>query len=87
MNNFYVVFGSNGIVIKPSHNQAKECQIYLPKSVIRKFDTFQEAEDAAWGHLSDLCPCYVAIPDHIPLGKVITVRGLIKATNTETFKA
>lgn len=75
---YYLVKGSNGIIIKETYEKALRCQKYITHSTTKKFTCFREAEQAAFDHLNDIVPYYIPLPDHIEVNEMITISKLDK---------
>ena len=69
---FYVVKGLNGVIIQEYYAKALKCQNYIKKSTIKKFDSFEDAEQAALDHLAVIVPYYIPIPEHIEVNEMVT---------------
>ena len=75
----YLVRGCNGVIIQEIYGKAVNCQKYIHKSNIKKFQCFEEAEQAALAHLGEIVPYYIPIPDHIELNELVTKARLDRA--------
>ena len=69
---FYLVKGLNGVIIQEYYAKALKCQNYIKKSTIKKFDSFEDAEQAALDHLAVIVPYYIPIPEHIEVNEMVT---------------
>ena len=69
---FYVVRGSNGVIIQVNYGKAVWCQKYIHNSKLKKFKCFEEAEQAALDHLAEIVPYYIPIPEHIEVNEMVT---------------
>ena len=76
---FYVVKGLNGVIIQEYYAKALKCQNYIKKSTIKKFDSFEDAEQAALDHLAVIVPYYIPIPEHIEVNEMVTRAKLDRA--------
>jgi viroplasmin and RNaseH domain-containing protein len=75
--NFYVAVGSNGGVLTHSYRQAATCLKYMRGHRFAKgFDDLEEAEAYLYDHLESIAPLDCPLPEAIPIGKVLTIRGL-----------
>lgn len=81
---YYLVTGSNGVIIKETYLQAYHCRMYLRQNRIKKYQSFEEAETAALEHLQNITPYYIPIPDSVQLNQMITVSGLRKTAAGST---
>lgn len=77
---YYVLFGYNGVIIQENYYKTLKCQEYIKKSTMKKFSTFEEAEQAALDHLAAILPYYISIPNHIELNDMITKNKLYRAS-------
>ena len=80
---YYVVRGCNGVIIQENYGKAWSCQKYIKKSTVKKFSTFEEAEQVALDHLAAIVPYYIQIPNHIGLNDMITKNKLYMASKGE----
>lgn len=80
---YYVLFGYNGTIIQENYYKTLKCQEYIKKSTMKKFSTFEEAEQAALNHLAAIVPYYVPIPNHIELNEMVTKNKLYRASKGE----
>lgn len=76
---FYLVKGINGIIIQEYYAKALKCQNYIKKSTIKRFDSFEDAEQAALDHLAAIVPYYIPIPEHIEVNEMVTKAKLDRA--------
>ena len=79
----YVVTGDNGVIIQQYYSQAYKCRAYLRKNRIKKYDSFEEAEEVALDHLSNIAPYYIQIPTSIKLNELVTIAKLHRAQQSE----
>jgi hypothetical protein len=77
---YYVLFGINGTIIQENYYKTLRCQEYIKKSTMKKFSTFEEAEQAALDHLAAILPYYIPIPNRIELNDMITKNKLYRAS-------
>lgn len=75
----YVVKGNNGVIIHYDYYKAQQCQRYIRKSMIKKYEVFEEAEAAALEHLEDIVPYYIPIPEHLEVNEMVTIAKLVRA--------
>lgn len=75
---FYLVSGDNGIIIHQYYNKAYACRNCFRRNKIKKYDTFEEAEEAALDHLSDILPYYIPVPEQVRLDEMLTIHKLAK---------
>lgn len=75
---YYLVSGDNGIIIHQYYNKAFVCRNCFRRNKIKKYDTFEEAEDAALDHLSDILPYYIPVPERVKLDEMLTVSKLVR---------
>ena len=80
---YYLVRGNNGVIIHYNYFKAQECQRYIHKSTIKKFDLFEDAENVALEHLSEIIPWYIPIPDHLEVNEMVTRAKLDRARKGE----
>ena len=80
---YYVLRGYNGVIIQENYYKVLKCQEYIKKSTMKKFSTFEEAEQVALDHLAAIMPYYIPIPDHIELNDMITKNKLYRASKGE----
>ena len=80
---FYLVKGLNGVIIQEYYAKALKCQNYIKKSTIKKFNSFEDAEQAALDHLAVIVPYYIPLPAHIELNDMITKNKLYRASKGE----
>lgn len=80
---YYLLRGYNGVIIQENYYKVLKCQEYIKKSTMKKFSTFEEAEQAALDHLAAIMPYYIPIPDHIELNDMITKNKLYRASKGE----
>lgn len=78
MANYYLVRGSNAAAVVQSWSQAKRIQKYFKSVNYKGFDTYNEANEAGLEHLSEITPYYTPLPEHLALGKVVSVSSLNK---------
>ena len=76
---YYVLFGINGTIIQENYYKTVKCQEYIKKSTMKKFSTFEEAEQAALDHLAEIVPYYIPIPEHIEVNEMVTRAKLDRA--------
>lgn len=76
---FYVVRGSNGVIIQETYGKAVRNQKYIHDSNIKKYEYLDDAEQAAIDHLMAIIPYYIPVPDHIEVNEMITKARLDKA--------
>ena len=69
---YYLTKGLNGVIIQEYYAKALECQNYIKKSTIKKFNSFEDAEQAALDHLAVIVPYYIPIPEHIEVNEMVT---------------
>lgn len=50
---------------------------------MKKFSTFEEAEQAALDHLAAILPYYIPVPTHIEINDMITKNKLYRASKGE----
>lgn len=81
---YYLVRGCNGVIIQEIYGKAVNCQKYIHKSNIKKFQCFGEAEQAALEHLEEIVPYYIPIPTHIEVNELITRARLDRARTGST---
>lgn len=80
---YYLTKGLNGVIIQEYYAKALKCQNYIKKSTIKKFDSFEDAEQAALDHLAAILPYYIPLPAHIELNDMITKNKLYRASKGE----
>ena len=76
---YYLVRGCNGVIIQEIYGKAVNCQKYIHKSNIKKFQCFEEAEQAALEHLEGIVPYYIPIPERIEVNELVTRARLDRA--------
>ena len=74
----YLVSGDNGVIIHQHYDRALQCQRYIRRSRIKRFECFEEAEEAALEHLGEIVPYYLQIPAHLELDQMVTIAKLLK---------
>ncbi len=72
----FLSLGLNGAIITGNYPKAQRCLKYLEHGNVRKFETLQEAQEAAREHLTEVLPMDVVIPDHIGVNDFITEKNL-----------
>lgn len=77
---FYLVKGSNGVIIQEIYGKALRCQKYIHESTVKKFDYFEDAEQAALDHLTEIVPYFIPIPEHIEVNEMVTKARLDRAS-------
>ena len=73
---FYLVQGSNGVIIHKDEERAEACQKYIKESEIYEFTDFGKAEQQAIFHLRKITRGFVPVPNYIRLDEMITVKKL-----------
>ena len=76
---YYLVKGQNGVVIKEGYGKALGAQKYLIKSMMKKYEVFEEAEATALEYLSGIVPYYIPLPANIRLDEFVTRNKLFRA--------
>ena len=76
---YYLVRGENGVIIHYNYFKAQACQKYIHKSMIKKYECFEDAERAGLEHLAKRVPHYIPIPKHLHLNEMVTRAMLDKA--------
>lgn len=76
---YYLVRGNNGVIIHYNYFKAQECQRYLRKSTIKKYDLIKEAEKAGLEHLEEILPYNVLLPEHLEVNEMVTIAKLARA--------
>lgn len=76
---YYLVRGINGVIIHYNFYKAQMCQKYLHKSIIKKFDLFNDAEAAALEHLIEITPYSTPVPEHLEVNEMVTIAKLERA--------
>lgn len=73
---YYLVAGTNGILIKESRSEATRCSMYFKNCVINYFDTLDEAAENALAHLDELGTPFVQVPDKVGLDQLVLLKNL-----------
>lgn len=74
---YYDCFGSNGVaIVEDAYEHAISLRVYIRSMTTRKFFTFSEAEEAAKAHLGRIFGSRIQVPDHLPVGRVLTLSVL-----------
>ena len=79
----YLVRGDNGVIIHRNYASAERCLPYLRRGIIKRYDSFAEAEEAALEHLSEIVPYYAHIPNGLRIDQMVTVAKLLREQGLE----
>ena len=78
MAKYYLAYGSNAVAVVQSWSRVNQLRKYFKAFNCKKFDSYEEADAAGLDHLSEIAPCYLPIPEHLVLDRVVSVSGLNK---------
>ena len=73
---FYLVQGTNGVIIHKNIERAEACQKYIKESEIYEFTDFGKAEQQAIFHLRNITEGRVPVPNYIRVDEMITAKKL-----------
>ncbi len=79
----YLVRGDNGVIIHKDYASAIRCLYCFKRGIIKRYDSFAEAEEAALEHLSEIVPYYVRIPNRLKMDQMVTVTKLLQEQGLE----
>ncbi len=75
MKKYYVVYGSNAVMIANDYSRALYCRssYFRPPHNIKKFYSLEDANEAATDHLWDIAPLDRIIPDKLVINRVYSI--------------
>ena len=79
----YLVRGDNDVIIHKNYASAERCLPCFRRGIIKRYESFAEAEEAALDHLSDIVPYYARIPNSLRIDQMITVAKLLREQGLE----
>ena len=79
----YLVRGDNGVIIHKDYASATRCLYCFRHGIIKRYDSFAEAEEAALEHLSEIVPYYARIPNGLRIDQMVTVTKFLQEQGLE----
>ena len=75
---YYAVNGSNAVAVFDTWYQAKDSERYLKQYRVKKFDTFEDAEEYALEQCWLALPRGLALPEELECNEIIFFKNLLK---------